>query len=123
MLRVALMIPPFNLDNADISLDQKLLSLQLPVFAMFRCAILKRATVPLQDNAKGFWLVENKHLASAAFVVGASLYALRMDQKSGLHQFQMEFVKLRKDIKSDIRALTEEIRTSLTSRRASDTHA
>ena len=72
--------------------------------------------MPLQDN---FWLVENKHLAFAAFVVGASMYALRTGIKNDMRG-------LRTDIKNDIRELRMEIRTSLaamnTSRGSVDAH-
>ena len=67
-------------------------------------------------HVKGFWLVENKHLAFAAFVVGASMYALLM-----------QIMWFRIEIKNDITELRMEIRTSLaamnTSRGAMDAHA
>ena len=117
---------------------------------MFRRTVLKRVTMPLRRvNVKGFWLVENKHLAFAAFVVGASMYALRTGIKNDVKEVRTEIKELRTELKNDIRemrtefkndmrelrtefkndiwALRMEIRTSLaamnTSRGAMDAHA
>ena len=74
-----------------------------PLLIMFRSAVLKMKTMPLRmGHVKGFWLVENKHLAFAAFVVGASMYALLMQ----IMWFRME-------IKNDVKEVRTEIRTSL----------
>ena len=82
--------------------------------------------MPLRrGNVNGFWLVENKHLAFAAFVVGASMYALRTgiknevkelrtEIKNDIRELRMEMKELRTEIKNDIRELRMEIRTSLT---------
>ena len=97
--------------------------------------------MPLRrGNVNGFWLVENKHLAFAAFVVGASMYALLMqimwfrmeirndvkEVRTEIKVLRTEMKELRTELKNDIWALRMEIRTSLaamnTSRGAMDAH-